>query len=140
MLIPRIFFILILYIFVSTTFAQSNDTFKETFINAENKVQIHLDLKGKSIVVPGYEFLGATPGYMCGNIYGIWLLTSSKVRGKELELRFSNDQGSDTQTILFKQITDSTFQYQTVGGNAVKRVINRKLVKMPSTMLFLKQK
>lgn len=135
----RFFIILILCSIVSSLSAQKEEVFKGTFINTENKVKLYLDLEGKSLIVPGYDFLGATPGYMCGDIYGIWLLTYSKIKNQELELRFSNDQGSDNQTILFKQISDSTFLYQTIGGNSVKRVVNRKLVKIPSSMVFSKQ-
>lgn len=127
------------FLFPVFLLAQQSESIKGSFYNKENKVRIYLDLSGENLIVPGYEFLGKTKGYMCGDIYGMWLLTSSKIDNGKAVLRFSNDSGSDSQSILFTQQSDSVFLYEALDGNVVKKAVKRKLVKIPSKMLFNKQ-
>lgn len=135
----RFYILLTFFLLPVYLLAQKSDYIKGCFYNEENKVRIYLDLSGDNLIVPGYEFLGKTKGYMCGDIYGMWLLTSSKMEKGKTLLRFSNDSGSDSQSILFSQQSDSVFLYEAIDGNAVKKVVKRKLVKIPSKMLFYKQ-
>ena len=135
----RFYILLTFFLLPVYLLAQKCDYIKGSFYNEENKVRIYLDLSGDNLIVPGYEFLGKTKGYMCGDIYGLWLLTSSKIEKGKTLLRFSNDSGSDSQSILFSQQSDSVFLYEAIDGNAVKKVVKRKLVKIPSKMLFYKQ-
>lgn len=114
--------------------------FKGTFYCAETRVSIILDLYEQSIKIPGYDFFGQTNGYMRGNtnadLYGIWMLTDFKIKGKTALLRFSNDMGSDSQTIEFTEQSDGTFRYKTTGGNEIRKAVKRKLVKISDTMVF----
>lgn len=114
--------------------------FKGTFYCAETRVRIILDLYAQSIKIPGYDFFGQTNGYMRGDtntdLYGIWMLTDFKIKGKTAILRFSNDMGSDSQTIEFTAQSDGTFRYKTSGGNEIRKAVKRKLVKISDTMVF----
>lgn len=113
-----------------------NGLWKGHFHNKENRIDIHLDLYKKTLQAPGLSFLGEMNGYMAGKIYGIWLLVSYQIKGNEATLRFSNDQGADSQTITFTATSDSTFTYKATGGNNIKRVSGKKLVKIPETLSF----
>lgn len=108
------------------------------FYCEDTQTHIYLNLYEESISVPGFSFLGKMNGYMSGGIYGTWMLISHKINGTKATLRFSNDIGSDSQNIEFTQTSDSTFTYRAVGGNAIRRAVGRKLVKVTDTMSFKK--
>lgn len=115
---------------------QPDKPFKGHFRNAENGIELHLDLYEESLQAPGLSFLGKMHGYLNGRIYGIWLLVSHEIKGNTATLRFSNDQGADSQTVQLTAENDSTFTYTAVKGNNIRRVENRKLVKIPATLVF----
>lgn len=129
---------------LSTTTVDSlklQQPFKGHFYCPETKVHLYLDLYEESIEVPGFSFLGKMQGYMEGGIYGTWMLIKHEIRAgqRKVLLRFSNDIGSDSQNIEFTQINDSTFTYQAVEGNAIKKAVGRKLVKVTDQMKFIRQ-
>ncbi len=113
--------------------------FKGVFFNNENRVRIVLDLYEETVSVPDYDFFGKMNGYLGGNVYGVWFLTSHKVEGNKATLRFSDDRGADSQTVVLTALPDSTFSYEALEGNNIRKVVNRKLVKIPSTMVFRKR-
>lgn len=117
--------------------AQTADRpFKGRFYNEENRIYLTLDLYEATLDAPGLSFLGKMNGFMNGNIYGVWLLTSHKIEGKTATLRFSNEQGSDAQTVRLTAQSDSVLIYKALDGNSIRRVEKRKLVKIPSEMTF----
>ena len=74
-----------------------------------------------SITIPGLSFLGPTNGYMGGNIYGIWMVTSCEVKGSTATFRLSNDQGADSQTIRLTPAENGGLNYEAIDGNEIKR-------------------
>ena len=82
------------------------------------------------------SFLGQVHAYMNGKIYGVWMLTKRERKGGTVILRFTNDIGSDSQTVELKPLPDGTYQYTALEGNNVRRVKGRKLVKVPDTMIM----
>lgn len=116
---------------------QDKKVFKGSFICKGARLNLTLDAYEESIDIPGLSFLGKTHGYLSGlGVYGVWMITSCKIDGKELRIRLSNDTGSDSQTIVFKQINDSTFSYKAIGGNNIKKAQGRKLVKIDESFQF----
>ena len=84
---------------------------------------------------------GPMNGYMNGNVYGIWMVTSCKVEDeKTATLRLSNDLGSETQQVRLTVENDSTYQFEQEDGAVIKKVVNRKLVKIPKKLTFIRQK
>ena len=106
--------------------------FKGHFVNRENNVHLYMDL---------YEESLTAPGYINGNVYGIWLMVSHKVKSdRKATLRFSNDIGSDAQTIEIEILNDSTLSYRATGSAVIKKVVNRKLVKIPTQFQMVRMK
>ncbi|MGM9687749.1 MAG: hypothetical protein ACI3YD_01745 [Alloprevotella sp.] len=116
--------------------AASPRPFEGHYYCSETGVHLYLNLYEPSLSVPGSDFLGPMNGYMQGGIYGTWMLTRHKVKGSTARLRFSNDIGSDSQDIDFRQVSDSVFTYQAVGGNAIRKAVGTKLVKVTGSMVF----
>lgn len=103
------------------------------------KINLKIDLYKESIPVPTMEDFGPMNGYMDGNIYGVWTVTSFDIKDdKTAILNLSNDLGSETQPTLLTQLTDTTWSLKLLGRPVMKRAVGRKLVKIP-TELIMKQ-
>ncbi|MCD8317624.1 MAG: hypothetical protein LUC45_01655 [Paraprevotella sp.] len=117
--------------------AQAAQPFKGTLYDSENKIFLHLDLYEESIEVPGMEMFGPMNGYMNGNLYGVWTITSSKIEDdKDATFRLSNDLGSETQEVKLTVANDSTYLLEQVDGSVLKKVVGKKLVKIPRDLTF----
>lgn len=120
-----------------TGLTTAHSPFKCTLYDRENKIYLHLDLYEESINVPGMEMFGPMNGYMNGNVYGIWMITSSKIENeKTATFRLSNDLGSETQEVKLTVENDSTYLLEQQGGTVIKKVVNKKLVKIPRNLTF----
>lgn len=99
----------------------------------EESVRLHIDLYEESVEVPGMEMFGPMNGYLNGNIYGVWTVTSFKIQDdKTATLRLSNDLGSETQKAILTQQSDGLYLLHFDGINVVKRIEGKKLVKAPT--------
>ena len=106
----------------------------------EEKIDLVMNLYKEEIEVPGMEMFGPMNGYLGGNIYGVWSITSFKIDSdKNVSLRVSNDLGSETQAIQITQQNDSVWRMEFTGHNVIKRVNGKKLVKIPSVFLMKKK-
>lgn len=137
-----IVFFLFHFLFITYSYAQNKSSFTGTFYCKEKGIKIILDVENENILVPGYNFLGRMSGYMIGDnaesLYGTWFILSHKIKKDAIELRLTNDIGSDSQTVEFSQTSNSTFIYRTVGSNVIKRAVKRKLYSVDSSMSFIK--
>lgn len=113
--------------------------FEGHFFCKEVGVNMYLNLYEETIEAPGFSFLGKMHGYMRDGIYGTWMITQCKIKGNKATIRFSNDIGSDAQDIEFTMQPDSTYTYRAIGGNAIRRAVGRKLVKVTGEMRFVRK-
>src|SRR5574344_2721907 len=94
----KLFFTLLLGMFTLGIFAQ--EPFRCTLQNKELNLNMYLNLYNESITVPGMEMFGPQFGYINGDIYNTWIVTSCKiVDAKTAIANFSNDVGSETQEV-----------------------------------------
>lgn len=106
----------------------------------KSKINLNIDLYDESIEVPGMDMFGPMNGYISGNIYGIWAVTSHEIiNEKQAKLRLSNDLGSETQEVLLTLQGDSICKMELKGGVVVKRVEGKKLVKIDAVQEFKKK-
>lgn len=127
----RILFLFFIALSLSST-VMAQGPWKLKLLCPEEDVRLHIDLYEESIKVPGMEMFGPMNGYLGGNIYGVWTVTSFKIQDdKTATLRLSNDLGSETQKATLTQQSDSLYLLHLDGVNVVKRVVGKKLVKVP---------
>ena len=127
----RILFLFFIALSLSST-VMAQGPWKLKLLCPEENVRLHIDLYEESIKVPGMEMFGPMNGYLGGNIYGVWTVTSFKIQDdKTATLRLSNDLGSETQKVTLTQQSDSLYLLHLDGVNVVKRVVGKKLVKVP---------
>ena len=120
--------------------ALAQGPWKMTLTCPEEKINLVMNLYKEDIEVPGMEMFGPMNGYLGGNIYGVWSITSFKIENdRNVSLRVSNDLGSETQAIQITQQNDSVWKMEFTGHNVVKRVNGKKLVKIPSVFLMKKK-
>lgn len=120
--------------------AQDKQPFRDVFVTRQGGQMLTLNLYEENIVVPQFEFLGPTNGYMHGNVYGVWFVTRSKVNGRTATMHLTNEFGSESQTVKLTLLGDTAVDYQAEGNLVIKRVDEgRKLVKLPAHMIFVRQ-
>lgn len=137
-------FTIIASLFCCITASAQASLFKGDFISEETGIQLHLDLEEETVEVPGLSFIGPTHGYLDGktynDVYGTWMIVKFSVDGNKAKIRFTNDIGSDSQDIVLIYNDDDNISYSTSGGNCIRRVENRKLVKTQSSTTLKKNK
>ncbi len=127
-------FLLLFFLCNFSLWAESPWRLKLT--NPKEKIDLIIDLHKESIEVPSLEMFGPMNGYLGGNIFGVWYVTSFKTKGKKAEIKVANDLGSETQKIELEQLTDSTWNMKFASPNLVRRVSGKKLVKVPSQYIM----
>ena len=132
----KVFLLLILTICSSVG---ANKPWKLHLKEPKMKIELKIDLYEESIDVPDMEMFGPMNGYLGGNIYSVWPVTSFKIKKDKVILRLSNDLGSETQEAELIQTSDSTYTLNLIGTTVVKKVEGRKLVKITPTLNMIKQ-
>ncbi len=130
---PKLATIAVTLLIASASLAQKPWKFNLT--SPEEKIDLRIDLYEESIEVPGLEDFGPMNGYLGGNIFGVWYVVGFDIKDdKHATLTIANDLGSEDQKLSLTQTSDSTYQVKFLGYNAVKRVQEKKLVKIPSEL------
>jgi len=118
--------------------SHASEPWKLNLIDRGENVVLKVDLQEESILVPGMEIFGPMHGYLGGNVYGVWTITSFKLKKDKAILRMSNDLGSETQEAELTQFNDSTYMLKLVGTVLMKRAVGNKLHKIASTLRMVK--
>lgn len=134
----RHFFMLFTVLLCHSTYA--GNPWKLSLTDPKEKVTLTIDLHEESIEVPGMEIFGPMNGYLGGNIYGVWAVTSFKIKKDKAILRLSNDLGSETQEAELTHTSDSTYTLKLLGSTVVKKVEGRKLYKITSTLKMIRNR
>lgn len=125
---------------VKSTNNSDSTIFKGYLYNKEYDVYIQMDFYHNNIVVPYQEIYGEMPGYFGDKRDGRkWLFTNATIKNKHTAIiQITNDYGSEDLTATLRQVNDSTFQLHQDKGSTLKIARNRKWVKMPTSMTFVK--
>lgn len=118
--------------------SHASEPWKLSLIDRDESIVLKIDLQEESIMVPGMEIFGPMHGYLGGNVYGVWTITSFKLKKGKAILRMSNDLGSETQEAELTQFNDSTYTLKLVGTVLVKRAVGNRLHKIASTLRMVK--
>lgn len=125
---------------VAQTHQTADSLYCAHFYSDEMRAYFYLNPTEPNIIVPGYEFIGPTNGFLRGesssNLYGVWFVLSAKREHGHLRLRLSNDTGADSQTVEFKYEPDGSYTWNSTGTNRLTRAENRKLVKIGTHYKF----
>lgn len=132
--------LLLLLFFLFNLGIKSQTPWKLQLSSPEEKVDFIIDLYEESIEVPSFEMFGPMNGYLAGNIYGVWYVTSFDIKGEKAIIKVANDLGSENQKIELTQLTDSTWSMKFIGNNVVKRVAGKKLIKAPAQYIMKQKK
>lgn len=125
---------------LSSVMAYAQGPWKMVLSCKKEKIDLSIDLYDESIEVPTMEMFGPMNGYLGGNIYGVWYVTSYKIKdNKNATIKLANDLGSENQKIVIEQMNDTLWKLQFTEGNAVRRVNGKKLVKIPNELLMEKK-
>ena len=122
--------------------AQTNKPFIGTFNNNEYNIYLKLNLYDKNIIVPQQEIFGEVDGFV-GDYKDSrkWLITGSKInKDNTATISIINDYGSEDLTAILTLTNDTTIQLTQKDGSTIKIARNRKWVKLPSKLYFIRKR
>ena len=131
------FLLLMSLLLALSTFAR-REPFQGAFYNKECRIRMELNLYDTLLVVPDYEFLGKTNGYIRGDLHEVWFLTTYKIEKGCAIVHFTNEMGADTQELILTPLDSLHLQCEVQGSNYLRKLENRKWVKLPQKMVFLR--
>ena len=124
-----------------TSFAQKDSTiFKGYLSNNEYEVYLQINFYQNDIKVPGQEIFGTIAGFLGDRKDSRkWLITDAVIEGKTAHLSIINDYGSEDLTADLTLESDGTYSLKQIVGSNIKIARNRKWVKIPKKLTFIKK-
>ena len=124
-----------------TSFAQKDSTiFKGYLSNNEYEVYLQINFYQNDIKVPGQEIFGTIAGFLGDRKDSRkWLITDATIEGKTAHLSIINDYGSEDLTADLTLESDGTYSLKQIVGSNIKIARNRKWVKIPKKLTFIKK-
>ncbi len=124
-----------------TSFAQKDSTiFKGYLSNNEYEVYLQINFYQNDIKVPGQEIFGTIAGFLGDRKDSRkWLITNAAIEGKIAHLSIINDYGSEDLTADLTLESDGTYSLKQITGSNIKIARNRKWVKIPKKLTFIKK-
>lgn len=129
------------YMIAITAMAQADSTdFKCKIYNQEYDIYLDINFYDKNVQVPGQELFGEMPGYFGDKKDSRkWLITDVKINGKKAQLDIINDYGSEDLTAELSVNKDGTYSLTQQKGSNLKIARNKKWVKLPKKLSFIRQ-
>ena len=120
--------------------AQNDSTwFKGTINNKEYEVYLCINFYDTNIKVPGQEIFGTIAGYFGDKKDSRkWLITDAEIDGRTAHLSIINDYGSEDLTADLTVNKDGTYELKQLDGSTLKIARNRKWVKIPKKLVFIR--
>ena len=124
-----------------TSFAQKDSTiFKGYLSNNEYEVYLQINFYQNDIKVPGQEIFGTIAGFFGDRKDSRkWLITNAAIEGKTAHLSIINDYGSEDLIADLTLESDCTYSLKQITGSNIKIARNRKWVKIPKKLTFMKK-
>lgn len=124
-----------------TSFAQKDSTiFKGYLSNNEYEVYLQINFYQNDIKVPGQEIFGTIAGFLGDRKDSRkWLITNAAIEGRTAHLSIINDYGSEDLTADLTLESDGTYSLKQITGSNIKIARNRKWVKIPKKLTFMKK-
>lgn len=125
-----------------TSFAQKDSTiFKGYLSNNEYEVYLQINFYQNDIKVPGQEIFGTIAGFLGDRKDSRkWLITNAAIEGKTAHLSIINDYGSEDLIADLTLESDGTYSLKQITGSNIKIARNKKWVKIPKKLTFMKNK
>ncbi len=119
---------------------KDSTTFKGYLYNQKYDVYIVMDFYHNNVTVPTQEIYGAMAGYFGDREDGRkWLFTAATVKGKTAEIQIINDYGSEDLMATLSTDDGKNFKLKQGKGSTLKIARNRKWLKMPKELDFVKR-
>ena len=116
----------------------AGEPFRGTFKGEELKITLEINLYEEDVKVPGMEMFGPMNGYLRGtDLYCTWYVSRvQQATDNKASVHFSNELGSETQAVELTLKDDSLLTLRQTGGSVLKKVVGKKLQKLPNEITF----
>ena len=124
-----------------TATEKDTTTFKGYLYNQQYDVYIRMDFYHNNISVPFQEIYGEMPGYFGDKQDGRkWLFTNATIKDRHTAvIQIVNDYGSEDLIATLTTDDGKNFKLKQVKGSTLKIARNRKWLKMPKELDFVKR-
>ena len=124
-----------------SVFAQTDSlSFKGHLENKEYNIFINMDFYHNNITIPNQEIFGEMAGYLGDYNDGRrWLIVEAKVVNHKALLQMINDYGSEDLNATLTIEKDGSYSLEQGEGSTIKIARNRKWVKLPAKISFIKK-
>lgn len=120
--------------------AQEVFPFKGKIYNEEFQVWIEMNFYDNNVTVPGQKVLGELPGYLgAKRDTRKWLIMDAEISNNVAQVSIINDYGSEDLTATLKINDDGSYTLERTDGSVIKIVVNRKWVKLPKKLTFIRE-
>lgn len=120
--------------------AKDSTIFKGYLSNNEYEVYLQINFYQNDIKVPGQEIFGTIAGFLGDRKDSRkWLITNAAIEGKTAHLSIINDYGSEDLIADLTLESDGTYSLKQITGSNIKIARNRKWVKIPKKLTFMKK-
>lgn len=137
----KLIIMLVTFFALGDCMAQSDSTaFKGYLENKEYSIYIRMNFYDCDIVIPGQEIYGQMPGFIGDMKDGRkWLIVEAKPQKDKAELSISNDDGYEDLTAELCRNADGTYTLKQKEGSVLKFARNRKWMKIPKSVVFVRK-
>lgn len=121
--------------------AQGNNVFKGKITNKEYQIYIIMDFYKQKVIVKGEELFGDVPGYFGSQRDDRkWIFTSCQLQNDSIaSVEITDDYGSEDLTATLTYKGNNIYSLTQNKGSKLKIAVNRKWVKIPQTIDFIKE-
>lgn len=129
---------------------ESPQIFHTYLYNEEYQVWLDINFYDNNVRVPQQDILGELPGYLGAKRDARrWLILDAIIKGNTATLSIINDYGSEDleATLTYNNdglqqpdgsIAGGTYTLTQKSGSTIKIVVNRKWVKLPKKLVFIR--
>ena len=118
-----------------------SQSMKGYYYNEEYQIYLYLSADSSDVKVPGQEIYGDLAGFFGSKRDSrLWLITECKRTGKhQVRIEVINDYGSEDFEATLTESDDGRLTMKHNDGSPYKIVVNSKYVKIPKTLVLMKQ-
>ncbi len=131
---------ILMFLMAGVCLAQDKTPFMGNLYNKEYDVFLHINFYDNNIKIPHQPIFGDVPGYLeYGKDSRAWIVVSAKLIGEDkARLEISNDYGSEDLEATLTVGKNGEYKLKQGKGSHIKIAVNRKWVKIPNELVFIR--
>lgn len=130
----------LLFLLTGICQAQEKRPFRANLYNKEYDVLLHINFYDNDIKIPQQPIFGEMPGYLeYEKDTRVWIIVSAELTAEnKAKLEIANDYGSEDLEATLTVDKNGEYKLKQGNGSRIKISVDRKWVKLPNELKFIK--